>query len=151
MRSTYFTSAAIPGSVEPAMATVKKSTIPRSATATASGGISPASISTMNSAMTRLTSLVPRAGVVNMNSCSPWRRRLRPGQAECSKISFMTGYKSRSNMLRIELQEGGWLRCILDRPEALNALHPDQLSELTLAVNHGAADPAVNIVTVEGA
>src|SRR5260221_4946454 len=63
----------------------------------------------------------------------------------------MTGYKSQSNMLRIELQEGGWLRCILDRPEALNALHPDQLSELTLAVNHGATDPAVNIVTVEGA
>ncbi len=54
-------------------------------------------------------------------------------------------------MMLIELKEDGWLRCILDRPEARNALHPDQLSELTDAVNQGATDPAVSIVTVEGA
>jgi enoyl-CoA hydratase/carnithine racemase len=47
--------------------------------------------------------------------------------------------------------ENGRLRCVLNRPRALNALTPDLLFALASAVSGASDDPAVRAVVVEGA
>lgn len=47
--------------------------------------------------------------------------------------------------------EGGRLRCVLNRPSALNALTPDLLFALASAVSGVSDDPDVRAVVVEGA
>lgn len=47
--------------------------------------------------------------------------------------------------------EDGRLRCVLNRPGALNALTPDLLFALARAVSEASDDPAVRAVVVEGA
>lgn len=49
------------------------------------------------------------------------------------------------------IQEGNRLRCVLDRPEALNALTPELLFKLGEVVRAADSDDSIRAVTVEGA
>lgn len=48
-------------------------------------------------------------------------------------------------------QQDGILRCVLNRPQALNALTPTLLLSLSETVGSAAVDPSIRLITIQGA